>query len=100
MPIYETRLVAFVDILGWSDACGVESPRLSEACEIIHQVAEGSSHRRKEGLSREFPGMKVNPMFLAVEFGAFSDCFVLSKPASFGVRIFAVAQICRRLLKL
>lgn len=100
MAIYETRVLAFVDILGWSEACQTESPLLAEASQVIHRVAAGSSRHRKDNLSTELPGIRVNPMFLEVEFGAFSDCFVLSKPASFGTRIFSVAQICRRLLKL
>jgi hypothetical protein len=99
MSLYQTRVLAYVDILGWSDACATETPRIAEAAEIIHSAAGENSRYRKAELERTYPG-RVNPMFLAVEFGAFSDNFVVSKPADFGTRIFAVADVCRRLLRL
>lgn len=98
--IYEDRLVAYVDILGWSEACRTESTRLLEAVEIIHAAAEFAGQHHKEYLLKTYPKENINPMLLEVQFGAFSDNFVVSKPVTFGARIFSVAEICRRLLKL
>jgi hypothetical protein len=94
--IYESRWLLYVDILGWREliAAGVD-PRLLEIVERIHRVAEGSNENvrqhyiARDGKYEEWaPGIagkvKVNPLFLQHQFGAFSDHFVFSMPATYG----------------
>jgi hypothetical protein len=97
--LYETRFLAYIDILGWSEACTVDSPRLAEAAEVLHGEAYHQSRRYRDELEKEMPG-RVNPLYLKVEIGAFSDNFVMSKPVDLGDRIFSISATCRRLLKL
>jgi hypothetical protein len=101
---YENRLLLLVDILGWSDAIMANKVEdLLPAVERIHRQAEVNNERfRQELLERdgkrvEFaPGLvgtaEISPMFLQVQFGAFSDHFVYSLPESFGGRILTVAS--------
>ena len=99
MSFYEMRILAYVDIIGWSEACMNESERLAAAANVIHDAAKTYSSHHKEALKND-RNLTVNPLFLHNEFAAFSDNFVLSLPADFGGRIFSIADICRRLLKL
>jgi hypothetical protein len=58
---YAQRLVAYLDILGWSEACKVESVRLANAAKIIHDAANyySTETRKKiEDLSKK----AVNPI--------------------------------------
>jgi hypothetical protein len=101
--IYERRLVAFVDILGWSEACKTESAQLVEAAELIHQTAEGYSEQEKAKIAEmaNHPGMTLNPMYKMVHMAAFSDSIAVSMPTSFGHRILGgVTDLCRNLLRL
>jgi len=81
MPqLYEKRLVAYLDILGWSEACKVETDRVATAAEAIHDAANDYSTETKDRivrLSDEIKG-ETNPMYMAVQAGAFSDNYVLS----------------------
>jgi hypothetical protein len=98
--IYERRLVAFVDILGWSEACKIESMKLIEAAQIIHRAAKDYSNQTKAELHTQ-PGWTPNPMYMMVNIGAFSDNIAVSMPTSFGHRIIGgVADLCRNLLQL
>lgn len=99
MTLYEQRVLAYVDILGWSEACKMESERLAAAAQVFHAVAGYRSAGVKKQLQRD-PNIRVNPMYLQVQAAAFSDNFVLSMPADYGARIFSVVEVCRRLLKL
>ncbi len=94
--VYESRWLLYVDILGWRDliAAGVDA-KLLEIVERIHVVAEGSNENvRQQYLARDgkfeewIPGVagsvKINPLFLQHQFGAFSDHFVFSMPATYG----------------
>lgn len=104
MPLYEQRLVAYIDILGWSEACKIESQRVADAAKLIHDAKNNYSSetkRRSEALARTTPGTIQNPMYLAVEAGAFSDNYALSMPVDFGFRILSSASaLCIELLKL
>jgi hypothetical protein len=103
-PLYEVRLVAYLDILGWSEACKVESDRLATAAKLIHDAANDYSSATKdriESLARETEGTEANPMYLSVQAGAFSDNYVLSMPVCFGLRILSSASaLCIKLLQL
>lgn len=98
--IYSERLVAFVDILGWSEACKTESPTLVQATALIHERAAGASSARKNDLLSRSPRELLNPLWFETEFAAFSDNFVVSQPLDFGERITEVADLCRHLLRL
>jgi hypothetical protein len=98
--IYEKRVVAFVDILGWSEACKTESNNLTAAVQAIQNAANDFSLTTKNEFKR-LPNIKINPMYLKVQVGAFSDTFAVSMPADYGYRIISSAtDICRNLLKL
>jgi hypothetical protein len=101
--LYEQRLVAYIDILGWSEACKVESDRLLNAAKLIHDAAKDYSAQTKaeiERISKEVKG-QTNQMYMAVQAGAFSDNYVLSMPVGFGNRILSSASaLCIKLLQL
>jgi len=98
--IYEERVVAYIDILGWKAATNAADPRLKQALQIIHDEAEGFGRQEKER-TKQIPGVIVNPMYLAVQVAAFSDNIAISMPAGFGERIFSFSgDIARRLLSL
>jgi hypothetical protein len=98
--IYEQRVIAFVDILGWKDACKTESVRLKDAAEAIYNAAKGYNVTTKEEIKR-LPNIIPNPIYLKVQVGAFSDNFAISMPANFGYRIIdGAAEVCRKLLLL
>lgn len=92
--LYEQRLVAYLDILGWSEACKVELTRIANAAKLIHDAANDYSTATKEKIeevARETKG-ETNQMYLSVQAGAFSDNYVLSMPVSFGFRIMQSAS--------
>lgn len=100
--MHEQRLLAYIDILGWTKASA--SPDLDSvqlALSIIHRHCEVySEHARKALLAPAASHPKPNPFFMEVQFGAFSDHFVFSKPTAFGGRIFSVGKICVDLLEI
>ena len=97
---YEDRLVAFIDILGWTSATShVAVPTLLETLNPIIERAKSYSVNHKEFLHNSAGIISVNPLFLAVEFCFFSDCFVVSMPISMGGRIYDFAsEVSRELL--
>ena len=110
--IYEERLLLYADILGWSAANRKESPDLLlEVIRELHGPAETCSEAVKEQIkgaigtlvhtdSGQTKLLSVNPMWLEVQFGAFSDNIVISKPSSFGARITdQVPSLIRTLLR-
>jgi hypothetical protein len=101
--VYENRLLAYVDVLGWKTACADYSnlDRIERALAVIHNYSKSysQSHRKKLLAIPQHIGTP-NPLFLKVQFAAFSDHFVFSKPADFGGRIFSVQDVCLELLKL
>ncbi len=105
--IYEERLLLFADILGWSAANENGSPNvLLDAVTELHRPAETNSGARKARMKGAIGtlvdtemGPVVNPMWLDVQFGAFSDNIVISTPSSFGTRItHHVSPLIRTLL--
>lgn len=109
--LYQDRVLIYIDILGWSTACRDSgNPKLRKALKVIHREAETYSEAFRKGITAQdatittelgtMPIQAVNPMFLQVQFGAFSDHFVFSMPASFGSRILNVGNMIRSLLLL
>jgi hypothetical protein len=110
--VYEERLLLFADILGWSAANSTESSELLlKVVRQLHSPAETYSEALKAQMQgavgtlvhAELGPMKVssvNPMYLDVQFGAFSDNILLSMPSSFGARITGqVPSLIRTLLR-
>jgi len=97
--VYEQRIVAYVDILGWSEACKEESEKLTAASQAIHDIANIYCRFFKAKMRSDPNIKKMNPIYEAVQFGAFSDNFAVSMPAKSGYRIIeAAAEVCRKLL--
>jgi len=100
---YEERLVAFIDILGWSSACKSEqTPQsLHRVITIIHRIGEAYNEaERSRLLAIEKTGhVQVNPMYMQVRVAVFSDCIAISMPEEFGPRILhTAADVARGLL--
>ena len=97
---FEKRLVAFVDILGWSKAVETQPAELLFNVLLpLRQRAETWNEARRKELVVEH-GVNVNPLHLMVQFAFFSDCFVYSMPTSMGGRIYnAVADVVLHMLK-
>jgi hypothetical protein len=96
--IYESRIVAFIDILGWSKACEVESLRLANAIGVIHAVARNYSETIKQKISEASKGLPTR--YAEIHVGAMSDSLVISAPASQGYTVFGPATMaCTELLK-
>lgn len=96
---FEDRMLVYLDVLGWKTACLKDPPdtRIFDALKQIHRHAEDHNEAVREKLKAT---PRHNPLFLQVQFGAFSDHFVWSEPADFGARVFACAQDVRELLKI
>jgi hypothetical protein len=69
-----------------------DQTRLLSAVNIIHERTKELNEQERERW-RTMEVSKVNPMALEVQFGAFSDNFLYSLPASFGNRIYSVARV-------
>jgi hypothetical protein len=93
--VYQERLLLYADVLGWSTEiqCG-DGSRFLSVVRGIHKHAESHNQSaREELISKEGEGrIRVNPMALEVQFGAFSDHFVFSVPDWFGGRILTKAS--------
>ena len=96
---YEERLVAFVDILGWTHATS-RLPALSLLQTLQPILDRGNFHNQhyRQSLVDRYGG-QVNPMMLKVQFAFFSDCFIISMPMNFHGRIYsAVSELILPLL--
>jgi hypothetical protein len=101
---YEDRLVAYIDILGWKEACDTLEPtQLVQALDLIHEHPRQFNEAERLKLLEfgQKPGVTwINPMRLQVRAAAFSDNVVVSEPAAYGCRIFTIRRMCVRLLEL
>jgi hypothetical protein len=101
---YQERLLLYADILGWkAEIARDDGVNLLSAVQDIHRRAEDHNEQaRKKLIAQEGTIIqtdlgpmrveRVNRMALEVQFGAFSDHFVFSLPASFGSRILSIAS--------
>ena len=97
---YENRQLAYVDILGWSEACCNPKKSADELYKVLEPIYQPSEEYnegqrikiRNEGDTRR-PSLKHR-------YGVFSDCFVFSVPIGSGTNgmLFEVAKIARKLL--
>jgi hypothetical protein len=92
--MYEDRLVAFLDIIGWSTACGSvdsdELARVEKAARLLSEISNDYSelaHASLDAWAQKHPGSRINPMRRHVRKSVFSDNYVVSMPADFGLRI-------------
>lgn len=97
---FENRLVAFVDILGWTKATETQSAStLFDALLPLRQQGEFYNETNRQQLLATF-GDRVNPLMLKVQYAFFSDCFVFSMPVSMSGRIYhSIATIIYEMLK-
>jgi hypothetical protein len=96
---YENRFVAFIDIIGWSAANARLTDSVRAAVSLIHDEAAGYSDALKRSVSSD-PTLEVNPLWLSVQVGAFSDNIVISHPANMLGRIlFSAGRLAHGLLK-
>jgi len=92
--LYERRLTAYIDIIGWSAAC-----RDRDKLAIVAEAA-----RRVNDLPRSFTrlvkGAVANPIHQATEVVTFSDNLAVSMPASLDHTLFFkfLTIVCRDLL--
>lgn len=90
---YEKKLIAFVDILGWSDASKDQSQygRLRTTVQKIEDYAKKFSVEIKQYL-RDAPGTSKTLIkeHASIEFSFFSDCFAVSAPIDYGKKIFEI----------
>jgi len=98
---YETRLLAFVDLLGWKAATQSMDPtELRRAILPIARRAQIYNEQFREQV-RTRKDIIFNPIFMEVQYCFFSDSFVFSTPISFGPRIVtAVGDIALQLLQM
>lgn len=86
---FEKRLVAFVDILGWTKATESQSAStLFDALLPLRQHGEFHNEANRQQLLAT-SGDRVNPLMLKVQYAFFSDCFVFSMPVSMSGRIYS-----------
>lgn len=98
LNVYEERVVAYVDILGWSAACQIESQQLVKVIQIIADYSKNFSSILKDKI-KAGPGAVINQEHMGIEFGMFSDNFAVSMPAASGYRIFDILSwACHPLL--
>ncbi|RTL53985.1 MAG: hypothetical protein EKK40_05470 [Bradyrhizobiaceae bacterium] len=87
--IYEERIVVYIDILGWSQAClHDQEVRLVNAVKLIHDTAKDYSAFTKERigeLTKRIGGQK-NVLYETIQVGAFSDNIIISMPVAHGFR--------------
>jgi hypothetical protein len=87
---YETRLLMYADILGWTTELSIgDDSKARVAMECIYAASSfHDEYARPKTIRREASGkFQANPLYLGVQFGAFSDHFGYSTPANFGGRI-------------
>jgi len=97
---YSKRIIAYVDILGWSHATAkIAPPFLFDALKPIIERAEFNSQAHRDALIEEL-GDRVNPLMLEVQFGFFSDSLVMSIPVEFKGRIYdTISHLMVKLLQ-
>lgn len=97
---FENRLVAFVDVLGWTNAIGSQSAEtLFDVLLPLRQQGELYNEIFRQRAAAEF-GDRVNQLMLRVQYAFFSDCFVFSMPVSMVGRIYSsVSKIIYEMLR-
>lgn len=92
MNIYQERIIAYADILGWSCATKhVEPESLLKIVKAIEEYANKFSPHVKEAIreSLGIPALLVKEHD-GIEFSFFSDCFAVSAPISNGQLVFKI----------
>jgi hypothetical protein len=98
---YERRFVAYIDILGWKEACGDPNKRVVVAAVArkLSELPESFSRPLKDRLKATQRGV-VDLDHLGTEVVTFSDNLAISTPASADYRLFFkfLSIVCRDLL--
>jgi hypothetical protein len=104
--MYEDRLVAYFDIIGWSAACAATAQadlqRVKDTALFLSDVADDYSERSFAVLEEQaarVPGSRVNPLRREIRTAVFSDNYVISMPLTHGPRVAShVGDLARGLL--
>ncbi len=100
--IYTQRIVAYGDIIGWTNACNSPDPkvliRVKRAIEEVQKYAGVFHIEQKKKLIDVYSPIG-NTEYMTIEFAMFSDNFAVSMLPSSGYRIFDIlSNICHPLL--
>lgn len=93
---YQTRIIAFADILGWKAATRISSgkedefKRLHKAVTGIEKHAHSFTSQIKETMKNQMPGSFNNEQYEAIEFSFFSDSFAISALEPHGKSVFTI----------
>jgi len=98
---YEHRFIAYIDILGWSEACR-DPNNLTVVAEVARRLSElprSFSKRLKDELKKT-KGVVADPIHQASEVVTFSDNLAVSTPAGVNYTFFFkfLTFVCRDLL--
>lgn len=92
--VYERRIVAFGDILGWTDKCRDEKEKdtLFKAVIGIANHAKSFSPEVKNIVANSSVGLSQDDkeIHANIEFSHFSDSFALSAPVAYGKSLFDI----------
>lgn len=101
LPVFETRLIAYVDLLGWTEL--IRSPRDSE--DVMRKIFAGTSNLEaaiwSEGQRREEFAENELPFGKSIAISYFSDTIVYSclpDPGEASWVAFQVQRLCGNLL--
>lgn len=89
--VYGKRIVAYVDIMGWSKATEdtTRSERLYKTAASIAKHAGAFSPDMKAAMEAHKVSFNFEE-FASIEFSFFSDCFAVSAPIEHGPRVFGI----------
>lgn len=97
---YEVRIVAYIDILGWSNSI---NKKIYDICHYenllndIAKYAENFSPHMKEKI-KKCVGENAIADYIDIEFSYFSDCLALSAPVNSAESIFKILAVINDIL--
>ena len=84
---YDNRLVAYIDILGWTSAINeLPASRLFELLEPIRELGDFYNKNTRNKMLQDYNA--VNPIMKEIQFCFLSDCLIISTPIDLGGRIY------------
>lgn len=99
---YQQRLVAYIDIIGWSNACRNPSDyaRVAAVAQRLSQLPRNFNNKMKELVASTNHGDSIGSVHREMEAVAFSDNLAISIPIGFDPTLFFrfLAIACRELL--
>ncbi len=95
---YDYRLVAYIDILGWSSA--VKELPSSELFKILEPISElGDFYNQNTRNLMQQKYNPINPIMKEIQFCFLSDCLIISTPTKLDGRIYdKISELIHKLL--